>query len=245
MKYDLTNTTFVVPFRADSESRLQNLDITTRYINKYFNTKILIVESDSTQKIFSNELYEVHFIQADPSNFHRTALLNYGFKQAETENIANYDIDVLFKPEAYVAAVEQLVHPHIMFSFPYGGLFMDVQEEQKREIDELLSLETVTEARSSWCHHFSLGGAFFANKERYASIGFENPNFIGWGLEDDERVHRAQKLGYSISRIEGTLWHLPHDRTGVFYSAGANNHAEMFKIQGMDPHTLREYIKKW
>jgi REP element-mobilizing transposase RayT len=41
----------------------------------------------------------------------------------------------------------------------------------------------------------------------------ENENFVSWGPEDSERMHRFQKLGYKVEWLKNHIWHLEHPRS--------------------------------
>ena len=58
----------------------------------------------------------------------------------------------------------------------------------------------------------AVGGAVFAQTEKYLQAGMENEDFYGWGLEDGERHYRWLSFGYRIYRSEGCLFHLSHPR---------------------------------
>ena len=50
------------------------------------------------------------------------------------------------------------------------------------------------------------------DKESYLYSGMENIDFYGWGPEDYERYLRWKKLGLKMSRVDGPLFHLSHER---------------------------------
>ena len=94
----------------------------------------------------------------------------------------------------------------------------------------------------------SIGGAIFFNKKSYINAGMENETFKSWGGEDDELLHRFTKLDYNITRTDGYLLHLVHDRgefsqkRHIHYN---NNIKELEKIGSMTKIQLSNYIKTW
>ena len=46
MKTDLTDVTFIIPVKIDSDDRRRNLKITLSYLQRNFDTNIIVCESD-------------------------------------------------------------------------------------------------------------------------------------------------------------------------------------------------------
>ena len=99
----------------------------------------------------------------------------------------------------------------------------------------------------------AIGGCVIANKASFFKYKGFNPNFIGWGYEDNEFPTRVHKLGYTVNRIncaEALLFHLPHDPEGGDSSKNAHkdhnrNHKEITKVESSTKEELKEYIKTW
>jgi len=244
------DVTFIVPVRFDSEDRKTNFTISMNYLLRNFDTTIIVMESDKiSHKEFvesiSKEIIYV-FEENKDKLFHRTKLLNEMTKMTTTNLIVNYDVDVLFPIQQYIDSKQQIIDGD-MLSFPYDGHFYDI----KKEYFNLIQEDKLAEIDLNSCICFnphSWGGAFFFNKEKYWSIGLENEKFISWGHEDWERIVRVEKLGHTIGRTEGNLYHLTHSRN--FNSSDQNpyykyNGEEFHKINQMDKDTLLNYIKTW
>ena len=67
-------------------------------------------------------------------------------------------------------------------------------------------------------HVASKGGCVMGRRDNLIKCNGYNPNFLGWGYEDDEAPFRVSKMGYNVGRIEGAgkvIFHLHHfDGTG-------------------------------
>ena len=79
-----------------------------------------------------------------------------------------------------------------------------------------------------------------------------NPNFKGWGYEDDEMPDRAAKLGYNVTKLAGEekiCWHLFHeDGKGSQKDTQPKyeyNKQLYFNVMNMTTQQLKEYIKTW
>jgi len=99
----------------------------------------------------------------------------------------------------------------------------------------------------------AVGGCVITKRKTFHEYKGFNPNFVGWGYEDNELPTRVHKLGYNVTRInspEALLFHLPHDPPEGDPNKSAhrdsnNNHAEMDKIDKISKQDLKEYIKTW
>jgi hypothetical protein len=75
----------------------------------------------------------------------------------------------------------------------------------------------------------------------------DNENMKAWGYDDDERVTRFRKLGFNISRVDGTLYHINHGRTENSTQSNQTftNMTELKRISSMGRGDLIKEIKKW
>jgi predicted glycosyltransferase involved in capsule biosynthesis len=247
---DFKDVTFIIPIRFDSEDRKRNFNITINFLEKNFDTNIIVMESDkaSNEEFVKSISDKIHYVfeKTEDSLFHRTKMLNDMTKMSKTNIVVNYDIDVLFKPEQYVASRFAL-NSGVDFVFPYKGKFYDIPVSYFETIQNG-DFNSVDLSSCTLFNPNSMGGAIFFNKDAYAKIGLENENFISWGHEDWERVGRIEKMGYKIYRVDGVLYHLTHHRT--HNSSGSNpmyshNGMEYQKIMAMSKEQLEEHIKTW
>jgi predicted glycosyltransferase involved in capsule biosynthesis len=242
MKFDLKNTTFVIPVRIDTTDRLENLQILIDYLNKYIDSNFIVVESDIEPKVPEDSRYTKLFFKDE--TFHRTLLLNRGFRETSTPYVINQDVDALVNPKAWFEAVQELQkNPDCVFVYPYDGSFWDVGE-QKQLVKETLSLNNVTILKGSWMHNNSVGGIIVANKDLYSNMGYENTNFKHYGWEDDERLVRANKFGYKTLRLPYVLWHLSHPRPPTEFYQKASPH-ELQRISNMSLKEIKQDIPNW
>jgi GT2 family glycosyltransferase len=99
----------------------------------------------------------------------------------------------------------------------------------------------------------AVGGCVLTDRETFFEYRGFNPNFRGWGYEDNELPTRVHKLGYNVTRVnaaDALLFHLPHDPpegdpNKNAHKSNNNNHAEMDKIDNISKEDLKEYIKTW
>ena len=75
----------------------------------------------------------------------------------------------------------------------------------------------------------------------------DNENMKAWGYDDDERVTRFRKLGLTVKRVDGTLYHLNHERTQNSTQSNQTliNRNELQRISRMNTGELIKEIKSW
>jgi hypothetical protein len=56
------------------------------------------------------------------------------------------------------------------------------------------------------------GGIYIVKRIFFMKNGAENEKFLGFGLEDTDRINRMESSGLPIVRIKGPLYHLHHPR---------------------------------
>ncbi len=270
---DLKNCTFIIPIRIESEDRMRNVVTVLAYLLKNFDTKVILKEVD-VESVFEdqvlpqiedflgdniNNLTHV-FEKSDDPVFYRMKILNEMIDMADTNVIANYDCDVLFKKETYVESVEMIMDGFDLV-YPYG--FGNYQKQvfiDDDGVSEFINGDFDFEVldKKSRMYDAQYGHVQFVNRKSYILAGMENENFRGSSPEDKERFYRFDKMGYSVGRIDDIVYHLEHSRGANSWpnSVQGNpymkqNFDEWEKIQKMTGHQLRsyysnqEYLKKY
>ena len=117
-KTNLSNCTFIIPVRIDSNDRTRNLITVLCFLLRQFDTKIILKEVASqplvdeyilpqVKEFLDNDLkgFTYLFEKSDNPEFHRMKIINEVLNQVETDVVVNYDSDVLLKPEIYEKSV--------------------------------------------------------------------------------------------------------------------------------------------
>ena len=258
MKIDLSEATFIIPIRIESQDRLRNVITTTAFLIDNFDTKIIIKEVDS-ESIFIRdvvpvlkEFYDVNtrifhiFEKSNEPLFHRQKVLNEMIVEAKTEIVVNYDCDVLLPLDSYHEAYQSILHHTHDVIYPYGqGMY----QYQVRATDEIVSdfLQTGNYNilnRHSNLHTSDFGWVQFFNRQVYIGGGMENENFKAYAPEDKERFYRFTTLDYNVGRINDFVYHLEHIRGENSWFSNPymeSNLREWEKIQSMNKKQLLEY----
>ncbi len=246
----LKDVTFTIPVFYDHPDRKSNLDLSVCLLQHYFDTNIIVMENNSKGLQHIGEYTD--YWQSEYPVFHRTKMLNDMAKVATTPIIVNWDCDIVLPPLQIWKAVQAIRNGADMV-FPYDGRFARIPRQVwYKDLCHWLDIgiigNTQFNGMGSNDNHNSVGGAVFWNKEAYFKAGGENEHFISFGAEDQERVVRAEKLGLTIERVKGCLYHINH-WVGV-NSTTQNpyfipNRMEFEKVKDMSKEELITYISNW
>ncbi len=205
---------------------------------------------------------------------------NKGIKLAKT-NILNFiDTDIIIDPNQLLETADRLWEDDKAgLMYPYNGLFLCAEKPLKDKFCETLNYEellVIPEAVELYTgikdntftdqmsyvnkvyndiligHMASKGGCVMGRKDNLVKCNGYNPNFCGWGYEDDEVPLRVSKLGFNVTRVNGkgkVIWHLHHfDGTGSekenqpFYK---DNFDIMCLVSNSSSYKIKDYIKTW
>ena len=274
-KHNLTDTTFIIPVKIESDDRLRNAITVCCFLLSKFDTNILIKEVNS-EPVFENEaLPQIKEFIGDTSNisyyfekesdnsfFHKTRYFNELLSKCNTDVVSAYDIDVLLPISTYLKS-EKMCKGDYDLVYPFGFGTQENQVKWQKKVfasDELVSdflnqnfdfsiFENHSQKdRAQWGH------AQFFKRTSYIEGGMENENFKAWGPEDEEKHYRFPKLGYNVGRIIDWVYHLEHsrgddsERTNIYFH---DNLKLMEDIRSLSEEELKnyyntqEYLKKY
>ncbi|MFD1627093.1 tetratricopeptide repeat protein [Azospirillum griseum] len=257
-RHDLRDVTFLIPFRADSEDRKRNLRWIVSHLLKTTDSAILIGEDCNSTGAESGEAAaalgpelagrcrHLRLTGNDTPYTHKAFLINRMAEAADTPIVALHDTDIVVDPVQYVLA-RDAVRRGGGLVFPYNGWFFWITGREVHRFGYTLSAAPLNAVcpRFPLMHRNSPGGSAFFDRERLFAAGGYNERFLSWGYEDDEIVERFRRLGLSVERTPGPLYHLEHERPenstdqNPFIDA---NRAELERIRRIDPDALRADI---
>ncbi|KQB99421.1 galactosyltransferase-related protein [Pedobacter sp. Hv1] len=252
-KLDLMDVSFLIPVRIDSLSRLENLEIVVKYLNKYFNTHVLVMEVDEQSKISEviKENSDYTFRLSRTSIFRRTEINNTLIHSCKTPIAVLYDSDIVISPFQLFQAVKQIRSKQHAFSLPYDGRFLQVDYYNKRIFKKCIRIDFLSSGINQYSidTNHSLGGCFMFDVLEYKKTGLENEHIEGWGHDDAERIKRIQKLDYVVYRPEGPLYHLWHERgdNSFFFDEKRErkSYETYFRTCSISRKEIEHDIKSW
>ena len=248
---DLTDVTFLIPLKIESEDRLNSIHVLLRYLLKHLNTNIIICEQGEMNNsakfinpVWDTVKYIFHYDKNDL--FHKTKLLNLMIKASKTPIIVSQDSDVFLFPHQYENAANIIREKIAYFCYPFNEPTHHISKGFFLQLSLVLDLKKARTKVENL--NVAPGGCFFMHKQKFIQCGTENEKFISWGPEDLERKCRILKLNNEIYSCSGKLFHLKHKRT---YNSSSDhimfqsNEAEYQKIMNMNKEQLIKYIGSW
>lgn len=250
----LKDVSFLIPIKIDSPDRMKNICASTSFLYKNFDTTIIVMEVDQTQKINPADLpsgVKYFFKKTNNPRLFRTQVNNEMIKMASSKFIALYDADVIIPIKQINKAVNILRKGEYKAVSPYDGKFLNIDiliKEMFIKIMDEVFLE-MNRSKFSISAKRSFGGCIFLNKSYYMEAGMENENLTSWGPDDIERVKRMQILGNKTVRLPGCLYHLHHERKVDSGYKDTTEYEglilEYLNISSLNKEELINYIKNW
>lgn len=224
---------------------------------------------------------DVYVFMKSDTEWRKCEGFNKGIKLAKTNILNLIDTDIIIHPEQLLDTAKTLTEDsNAALIYPFNGLFLCAEKETKDKFCESLDYQILADRFPSQfddyvCsqnhdmstltqylngvfngilvgHVDSRGGCVMARRDNLIRCNGYNPNFIGWGFEDDEMPVRANKLGFGVSRLQGKkkpAWHLHHfDGTGSkkeTQSFHTHNKNVFQEILENDKSFAEHCIKKW
>lgn len=164
MKKRLSNTTFIIPLRIETDDRLRNIILVTAFLLRHFNAKIIIKEvSDHSaftryakpilDTLIENQDNLTYIFEPDTREdnaFHRTKVLNDMILMAETEIVVNYDTDIILPLSSYTEAIELLKTCDIVYPYRFGKhgerkVNLNTKFETQEDINNFLNVSDIAE----------------------------------------------------------------------------------------------------
>lgn len=253
-KINLTDVTFMIPLRIESEDRKRCVTIVIDYILKYFNTNILILEEGPSsffpgiKKPEWQPYVKYIFRRSTDQLFHKTLNLNLMVKNSETPIVCAMDSDCIFYPYQYHRAVQKIREGILDFCYPFNKPNHNIIKSLIPNLQSTMDLSSVHSKIKPTSILVPPGGCFFMNKSKFIQAGMENQYMVSYGPEDMERRDRLMILGYKVGDTDGPLFHIDHDRT-----VNSNDHNPLFaknteeynKVRFMSREQLRNYVSTW
>lgn len=259
--------TFVVHIRKDSEERVKNLNIVFPYYKNIFPDAKFIFVEDSKLKEFSYLSYQGNttYINIEEGvSYNKSKCYNTGLSLCTTEYICFLDVDCIVSANNINKAIEIASNDAVAIGYNGTSVYFNqtVKDKIKSSGSDLYDyLDSFVEKDKLFVNYLNehyvigntkaVGGCLLGKTKIFKDTNGFNPNIVGWGYEDNEIVHRLNKLDIDIVYIntkKPLLFHLPHiekdyDKSEHYFYQ--NNYNEFLKITKMTKSDLEAYIKTW
>lgn len=255
-KINLKDTTFCIPVCLDSIHRKQNLELVLKYLDYYFDTNIIIGETNSDKPKLEElqENYKYIYYKNSENFFYKTKLLNLMYLESDTPFVFSYDCDALFPYQQIEKCIKLLRDNVYDACFPFKDIVVQVPRDFYKILYETLDLKKIKKPNNikdeEWKNDFQFEGLALAlTRNMILKMGFENENFKSWGPEDSERIYRIKFMRGKIGKVLGCGYHINHFRglnstnKNVHYD---NNKKEFEKIKLFKTKsTLIDYLESF
>lgn len=249
-RLNLTDVTFTIPVFIDHTHRKQNVDLCVCMLQRDLDTNIIVGEQGSRVLGYMG----AHCRYVDFNNlryFHRTRMLNEMAALAETPIVVNWDCDVFVTPLQLWLAAERIRNGDDVV-YPFDGRFARVPRAWFPKLEKSLDLgifqDTEFNGKNGHGRTTSVGGAIMFNRQSFFNGGGENEYMVSYGPEDWERNYRFKALGYTVTRVDGALYHLDHwcgPNSSSHNPYFRRNKGELDKIRAMGDQELETYVLSW
>lgn len=240
MKTDLSNIGLMIHFRRDVDDRFRNLEMVVKFYRENSeNLQIAILNDDKElDKDFKRlcKQYDCKGLFMENHDVYwRTKAFNEMSKILDVDYLIAGDTDVIVDPRFLKMTKEMFGEPHDSglldygIIYPYNGMFIHLKQPMFEKFIKDQSLADLYNKSQTLkpipydqdenflvAHPQSKGGMIMFSKKAFVECNGYNPNFRGWGYEDDEILARFEKNIWKIGRIsdaEAIAWHLPHENT--------------------------------
>ena len=255
-KYDLKDCTFGINIRFTTEDRKRNIRLVIEHILKYLDTNIIVAEEDKTSifpelipniKGWDEKNCKYIFIESPSEFMGKTKAFNTIFYDVKTPIYVLQDADVICSPEMYLEAANNIRKQKSEFCYSFDGNCYNVPENIIPSFEKDLDYNVLSHDITHKFSDRSPGGSIFIDSIYYVIAGMDNENMKAWGYDDDERVNRFKKLGLTVMRVNGTLYHLNHARTKNSTESikTRENALELQRINKMSTGELIKEIETW
>jgi predicted glycosyltransferase involved in capsule biosynthesis len=258
---------FIIHLRKDSEERIKNINTVLPYFESIApGCEFVIVEDDSEpffQYLATDNI--LYFFNKNENVYNKCKSYNLGLTKCTKDIVCFLDIDCIISKENLEKSIEMASSNDgiyigyngtcVYFDYPVKNSITDNVNlydfldsfVNKNNVRTMVKTENYTITNTK-----AVGGCLIGKKEVFTRVNGFNPNFIGWGYEDNEIISRARILKvpvYYVNTFKPLLFHLPHEvnqlRDKSAHSFYDHNHREVSKVEAMCMEELEQYIKTW
>ena len=266
------NASFIIFYQYDHDDRKRNLDILIKYISKNFSeVEIVVIQQlrnlEDAKNIPKslNQKNVTHSVMGDMTeHFNKLQGYNLGVKLAKYNNLIFNDVDIIFNPKAILDSINQIEEDHDKIIQPYDGYVYGLRLSSIDSFEESLDFNLLLDFIGDYDkfqirtenEHVRLknigstGGGLICKRNTLKKVFGFNPNFKGWGFEDNETKIRFNKLGFPFINLDrkNPMVHIEHrgaKRSSAELPHFYDNKSEQDKITQMTHSQLIEYCSKW
>ncbi len=213
-RYDLKDVSFLIPAKVDSEEKKRNILIIIKYLQKYFDTNIIILEINDKQKIDPKELpASVAYLHKknQQKKYNKVKSCQELWCRCQTPIISLFSTDVVLPVDQMIAAVEAARQGHMLIS-PFSEPFFKVDQLFKEIFGRLLDPKVLELNRGKFNKETkqSQEKVFFMKKEMFLNMNSEEVYSSKKGNRELDMTKRFKNLSAKTRPISGPVFRLWH-----------------------------------
>jgi predicted glycosyltransferase involved in capsule biosynthesis len=241
----------IIPFKNDDISRLENLLSLISYIERFWTyEKIIVVEMDEKPTVLSllpDNIVYLFGKENKNKTWNKSKRVNLALPIIDSPILMMLDTDVIVDFNTIKYVCEKIKNKELDLVTPYNKtIYMERNICLQSMIKEINPNEFTERNKQHILREFvTNGGCFLADTAIFKHLRGMNELFYGWGLEDDELIHRYINLGKKYGRVNNMCaLHIEHKRTNnaipnkEFFSG---NVVERHRIKTWNKEKIQEY----
>jgi len=166
-----------------------------------------------------NDWLKIVRVDRNISFFHKARALNIGIKQVQTKFLCITDADQIFQANFFGVVYKHLLKNPKLFVMCYTHWLRKVPNIGMNDLRKNYPL-LLKEAKESGIRPHGDGCCNGVLTKWIKHVHGLDENYVGYGAEDSDLALRAKFDGLKVKWVhkETTMIHLPHPKTGKYYS---------------------------
>lgn len=214
-KKDLSDLTFIIPVRIESQSRIDNIETVVQYLFLHFVTKIIIIECGSSRNYFpavDHPDLNYEFIDTNIASPQSCWSISDIVYYADTPLVAIWNPDVIVSQMQLVTAAEEIKKSNISVCIPFNGKVYSIEKNLLELFRLTLKIENIINSPLQGLMNcrYSIRGPFLINKAKYMTVDTNHEEQFCWGFDENECLLRKDFSDFRVHYLEGPLYHMAH-----------------------------------
>ncbi len=215
----------IVTYRGSGQERRDNLRGVLRHlVRTYSDFHIWLIEADAAPTFSWTEIGDSrirHVFVHDTGPFPKARLVNLGALMAKSPIICMHDADMIANPRMMKSAVDALMDGDASDVLCPFSRVLNVSGDRRQTFIESGNFDEFAPFMEgdlpddiNVLYANTPGAINLFERPEFIRIGGVDPQFTGWGGEDDDLFIRGARLGlrwHALAGPDSSLFHLNHD----------------------------------
>ena len=191
----------IIPYTKGDEQREKNLLQLVTNIKKqtYKDFELILVEMlfEKPNDLDIDDCNHICIAYPKNNRFNKSWAINVGVRNANSDNLLVVDADMVFGND-YFQKVVEFIEKSSKFFIGYSKLHCEIGKDNPEE-----RIHNPSYLKAA-------GGAWYANKDFFWSVGGMNESYFGYGAEDNDFWERANFVLREIYALPVNITHIYH-----------------------------------